>query len=131
LLMRYEPLGISAEKADAIASLGAYMSAMVKDRQQHPRDDMGSALLESAVTLADGTKRRLDFDEVMSFFSLLQLAGSETTARLLGWAAVLLARHPDQRVQLVTTPDLIPNAVEELLRYEAPSPIQSRFVTRD
>ena len=131
LLMRYEPLGISAEKADAIASLGAYMSAMVKDRQQHPRDDMVSDLLESEVTRADGTQRRLDFDEVMSFFSLLQLAGSETTARLLGWAAVLLARHPDQRAKLVATPGLAPNAVEELLRYEPPSPIQARFVTRD
>jgi len=131
LLMRYEPLGISAEKADAIASLSAYMSAMVKDRQQHPRDDMVSDLLASEVTRVDGTQRRLDFDEVMSFFSLLQLAGSETTARLLGWAAVLLARHPDQRAKLVASRELVPNAVEELLRYEPPSPIQARFVTRD
>ena len=45
--------------------------------------------------------RRLTVAEVMAFFSLLQLAGSETTARLLGWAAVLLARHPDQRAKLV------------------------------
>ena len=127
LLMRYEPDGISAEKADAIASLGAYMSAMVRDRQQHPRDDMVSDLLAAEVTRADGTQRRLDFDEVMSFFSLLQLAGSETTARLLGWAAVLLARHPDQRAKLVESRDLVPNAVEELLRYEAPSPIQARL----
>ena len=49
LLMRYEPDGISAEKADAIASLGAYMSAMVEDRQQHPRDDMVSDLLAAEV----------------------------------------------------------------------------------
>jgi cytochrome P450 len=67
----------------------------------------------------------------MAFFSLLQLAGSETTARLLGWASVLLARHPEQRAKLVANPGLVPNAVEELLRYEAPSPIQSRFVTDD
>jgi cytochrome P450 len=131
LLMRYEPDGISTEKADAIASLGGYMSAMVEDRRQHPRDDMVSDLLAAEVTREDGTQRRLDANEVLSFFSLLQLAGSETTARMLGWAAVLLARHPGERTKLVSAPDLIPNAVEELLRYEAPSPIQARFVTRD
>jgi cytochrome P450 len=50
---------------------------------------------------------------------------------LLGFAAVTLARFPDQRRLLVDTPELIANAVEELLRYEAPSPIQSRWVARD
>ena len=66
----------------------------------------------------------------MAFFTLLEIAGSETTARLLGWASVLLARHPEQRAKLVADPGLVPNAVEELLRYEPPSPIQARFVTR-
>jgi cytochrome P450 len=68
---------------------------------------------------------------VISFFLLLFTAGSETTARLLGWSAVLLARHPDQRARLVEDRSLVPNAVEELLRYESPSPIQARWVTRD
>jgi cytochrome P450 len=131
LLMRFEPDGISPEKLDAITSLNAYMAAMVEDRRTHPRDDMVSDLLASELTRPDGTERRLSFDEVMAFFTLLQLAGSETTARLLGWAAVLLARHPDQRALLSARPDLVPNAVEELLRYEAPSPIQARFVTQE
>jgi cytochrome P450 len=131
LFMRYEPLGLSAEKADAIASMNSYMAAMVDDRRTHPRDDMVSDLLAAELPREDGTTRRLTVAEVMAFFSLLQLAGSETTARLLGWAAVLLARHPDQRAQLVATPELASNAVEELLRYEAPSPIQARFVTRE
>ena len=69
--------------------------------------------------------------EVQGFFVLLQSAGSETTARLLGWSAVLLARHPEQRAKLVADRSLLANAVEELLRYEAPSPIQARYVTRD
>ena len=43
--MRYEPLGLSAEKADAIASMTSYMAAMVEDRRAHPRDDMVSDLL--------------------------------------------------------------------------------------
>jgi cytochrome P450 len=131
LLMRYEPDGVSTEKADAIAGLSGYMTAMVEERQRHPRDDMVSDLLSAELTRDDGTRRTLDFNEVLAFFSLLQLAGSETTARLLGWAAVLLARHPDERAKLVADPTVVPNAVEELLRYEAPSPIQARFVTRD
>jgi cytochrome P450 len=52
-------------------------------------------------------------------------------ARLLGWAAVTLDTHPDQRAELAADADLLPNAVEELLRYEAPSPVQGRWVTRE
>jgi cytochrome P450 len=51
--------------------------------------------------------------------------------RLLGNAAVLLAEHPDQRADLVANPDLIPNGVEELLRFEAPSPVQGRWTTSE
>jgi cytochrome P450 len=129
--MRYEPEGTSAEKLAAIEQLGSYMEGMVDDRTRNPRDDMLSDLLMAEITREDGSSRRLDRAEVLAFFSLLQLAGSETTARLLGWAAVLLARHPAERAKLVADPTLVPNAVEELLRYEAPSPIQARFVTDD
>ena len=131
IMMRFEPDGMSAEKADAYRSIDAYMNAMIRDRQQRPRDDMISDLLAAEITREDGSTRRLDTSEVLAFFSLLQLAGSETTARLLGWASVLLARHPDERAKLLANRALIPNAVEELLRYEPPSPIQSRYVTRD
>jgi cytochrome P450 len=130
-LMRYEPDGLSAEKAEAVGNLNRYLADMLRDREAHPRDDMASDLLTAEVTVTDGTTRRLTRSEVHSFITLLQLAGSETTARLLGWAGVLLARHPDERAKLVTDRSLIPNAVEELLRYEAPSPIQARYVTSD
>jgi cytochrome P450 len=129
-MMRFEPEGISAEKAQAYRSIDAYMGAMIHDRRERPRDDMISDLLGAEITREDGSTRRLETSEVLAFFSLLQLAGSETTARLLGWAAVLLARHPDERAKLLADRRLVPNAVEELLRYEAPSPIQSRYVTR-
>jgi cytochrome P450 len=130
VMMRLEPDGVSAEKMEAIDRFSAYMQAMVEDRRRTPRDDMVSDLIASEITREDGSRRRLDHREVMAFFTLLELAGSETTARLLGWASVLLARHPEQRAQLVANRALIPNAVEELLRYEPPSPIQARFVTR-
>jgi cytochrome P450 len=68
---------------------------------------------------------------VSSFVLLLFAAGAETTARLLGWTPILLARHPDQRRRLVEDRTLLAGAVEELLRYESPSPIQARWVTRD
>jgi cytochrome P450 len=70
-------------------------------------------------------------EEVVGFVNLLIAAGTETTARLIGWTMVLLARHTDQRQILLDDPSVVPNAIEELLRYEAPSPIQSRYVTRD
>ncbi|MCU1430219.1 MAG: cytochrome [Actinomycetia bacterium] len=129
--MRYEPDGISAEKASAMSALSACMNGIVDERKAQPRDDMVSDLLAAEIALDDGTHRRLTHEEVMAFFSLLQFAGTETTARLLGWAAVLLARNPDQRTLLRNEPERVGNAVEELLRYEAPSPIQARFVTRE
>ena len=78
-----------------------------------------------------GTQRRLTRGEVMAYVQLLAGAGNETTTRLIGWAGKVLAENPDQRRELVADPSLIPNAVEELLRYEAPSPVQARYVSRD
>jgi len=129
LMMRLETGTVSAEKMEAVERFGAYMQAMVEDRRRSPRDDMVSDLLAAEITRDDGSRRQLDHREVMAFFTLLEIAGSETTARLLGWASVLLARHPDQRAKLVANRTLVPNAVEELLRYEPPSPIQARFTT--
>jgi cytochrome P450 len=63
--------------------------------------------------------------------NLLAAAGNETTARLIGWTGKVLAEHPDQRAELAARLDLVPNAIEELLRYESPSPVQARYVTRD
>ncbi len=129
VMMRFEADAVSAEKMAAIEGFGTYMEAMVADRRRAPRDDMVSDLLSAEITRDDGSSRTLDHREVMAFFTLLELAGSETTARLLGWAAVLLARHPGERAKLVANRSLVPNAVEELLRYEPPSPIQARFTT--
>jgi hypothetical protein len=65
------------------------------------------------------------------FALLLASAGTETVARLIGWAGVVLADYPDQRAELAADHSLIPNTVEELLRYEAPSPVQGRWTTAD
>jgi cytochrome P450 len=78
-----------------------------------------------------GKTRRLTRDEVLTFINILASAGSETTTRLISWSGKVLAEHPDQRRQLVADPSLIPNAIEEILRYEPPAPHIARYVTRD
>jgi len=106
-----------------------YLARQLEERRREPRDDMLTDLVQAQVTEDDGTVRRLDLDEAALFAMLLISAGTETVARLLGWSAVILDRHPDQRADLVADRALIPNAVEELLRYEAPSPVQGRWTT--
>ena len=56
-------------------------------------------------------------------------AGNETTTRLIGWTGKVLADHPDQRRELVEDRSLIPNAIEELLRFEPPAPHIARYVS--
>ena len=88
-------------------------------------------LLNAEFEDTTGTTRKLTREEVLGYVGLLAGAGNETTTRLIGWAGKLLAEHPDQRQELVDDPSLIPGAIEELLRYEAPSPVQARLVTQD
>jgi cytochrome P450 len=78
-----------------------------------------------------GTVRRLAREEILTYVNVIAGAGNETTNRLIGWAGKLLADHPEQRSQLVADRSLIPNAIEEILRYEAPAPCIGRYVARD
>jgi len=103
----------------------------VEWRSQNPSDDLMTELLTAEFTDENGVDRTLSRQEVLTYVNLLAAAGNETTTRLISWAGKLLAEHPDQRAALVTDPSLIPNAVEELLRYEAPTPAQARYVTED
>jgi len=116
---------------NAQIELHGYLIELLEERVRSPRDDMMTDLVNAEVAEADGTVRRLEIAESATFTNLLISAGTETVARLLGWAAVLLDGHPDQRADLAADPSLIPNGVEELLRYEAPSPVQGRWTTRE
>jgi cytochrome P450 len=115
----------------AMGKLQEYTAAVLNERQSKPRDDMFTDLLNGEIVEDDGTTRRLSIEQAANFALLIGNAGTETVARLLGWAALTLDHHPDQRAELAADPSLIPNAVEELLRYEAPSPVQSRWCTAD
>ncbi len=131
-LFHIEP-GVGMLNATSIGAgmeLGDYLGALLALRASSPQDDLLTALVEAEITDDDGTTRRLTTEEGRSFAVLLLSAGTETVARLLGWAAVVLAAHPDQRKELVADRSLIPNTIEELLRYEAPSPVQGRWTTR-
>ncbi|MEJ2205351.1 MAG: cytochrome P450 [Gemmatimonadota bacterium] len=115
---------------DVQQGLWGYFARYVAERRTNPRDDMMTDLIEAEL-VEDGSTRRLTDIELLSFIGLLSVAGNETVARLIGWAGATLARNPGERTKLVANPSLIPNAIEELLRYEAPSPVQGRWVTRD
>jgi cytochrome P450 len=117
--------------ADTALGQGDLFGEYVDWRAKHPSDDLMTELLHAEFEDATGTVRRLTRDEVLGYVNLVAAAGNETTTRLIGWTGKVLAEHPDQRAELAANRGLIPNAIEELLRYESPSPVQARYVTRD
>jgi cytochrome P450 len=100
-------------------------------RAEHPSDDLMTELLNAEFADETGTTRRLDRTEVLNYVNMLAGAGNETTTRLIGWTGKLLAEHPDQRRAIAEDRSLVPRAIEEILRFEAPSPVQARYVARD
>jgi cytochrome P450 len=116
-----------AEGMDGAEMFGEYIDW----RAEHPSDDLMTEMLNAEFEDETGVTRTFTREEVSTFVSLLAGAGNETTTRLIGWAGKLLAEHPDQRRQVVEDRSLVPQTVEEVLRYEAPSPVQARYVAED
>jgi cytochrome P450 len=130
--LHIEP-GVGIINEVAMAARGhmhAYLTEQIDARRTAPRDDLMTALVEAEMETDQGV-RRLTTEEAAAFASELIGAGTETVARLLGWACVLLDANPDQRAILAADLSLVPNAVEETLRYEAPSPVQCRRLVTD
>jgi cytochrome P450 len=118
--------------AGDLALAGAELfSDYIEWRAEHPSDDLMTQLLNAEFEDETGTTRKLDRMEILTYVMLLAGAGNETTTRLVGWTGKLLAEHPDQRRELAADRSLVPQAIEEVLRYEAPSPVQARTVNRD
>jgi cytochrome P450 len=122
-----EKMRFSAEKF----ATGSLFADYIDWRAQHPSDDLMTELLNAEFEDEHGEIRKLTRNEVLTYTSVIAGAGNETTTRLIGWAGKVLADHPDQRRELVDDRSLIPNAIEELLRYEPPAPHVGRYVTRD
>jgi len=100
-------------------------------RADHPSDDLMTELIQVEFEDETGAVRRLERGEILTFVKVLASAGNETTNRLIGWTGKVLGEHPDQRRELAADRALIPNAIEEILRFEPPSINGARFVARD
>lgn len=120
----------ASDHTDASLELGAelfvYIDAMVQQRRSEAQDDLVSTLAHGRV---DG-EAVSDLDINMFVLTLL-VAGNETTRTLISNSLEVLARHPDQRQALAGDASLLPVAVEELLRWEAPIMSFCRTATRD
>jgi cytochrome P450 len=110
---------------------GAVFADYVDWRTKHPSDDLMTDLLQADFVDETGARRRLTRGEVLTYINVLAVAGNETTGRLIGWIGKVLGDHPDQRRLLVEQPSLVPNAIEEVLRYEPPGLGAARYVVRD
>ncbi len=128
--LRTEP-GKPQEFAEGRLATGEIFAEYVDWRAEHPSDDLMTELLMAEFEDETGTVRRLSRQEILTYTNVVAGAGNETTARLIGWAGKVLAEHPDQCRALVENPSLIPNAVEELLRFEPPAHHIARYVNVD
>jgi cytochrome P450 len=118
-------------QAEQGLSVGEQFEAYIDWRAENPSDDIMTDLLNVEFVDETGTTRRLTREEILVYLNVVAGAGNETTTRLIGWAGKVLADHPGQRRELVDNPGLIPQAIEELLRFEPPAPHAARYVTRD
>jgi len=121
---------LKKDKVDAMAT-GEVFAEFVDWRTEHPSDDIMTDLLNAEFEDETGTVRKLRRDELLLYLTVIATAGSETTTRMLGWAGKTLAEVPDQRRDLVADHSLIPQAIEEILRWEPPALQLARYVARD
>jgi cytochrome P450 len=127
--MRAEP-GKPLERSGK-GMTGEGYEEFVDMRIKAPADDMMSDLVRAEFEGADGKMRTLNRAELLTLVALLFGAGNETTNRLIGWTGKLLSEHPDQRRAIHQNLALIPDAIEEILRYESPGPYIGRTTARE
>ncbi|KNB53851.1 cytochrome P450 [Streptomyces caatingaensis] len=100
---------------EARLAMGRYLGGLAAERRGHPAGDLLSGLADD-----DGPDGRLTDQELMLTAVLLLIAGHETTVNLITNGMLTLLRHPAELERLRERPELMPSAVEELLRYEPP-----------
>jgi cytochrome P450 len=116
--------------ADKIAD-GSIYADYVEWRSQNPSDDLMTALLNVEFEDENGVSRKLTRKEVLHYTQVVAGAGKETTGRLIGWLAKVLAEHPDQRREIVGDRSLLLRTVDETLRFEPTGPHVARWMARD
>jgi cytochrome P450 len=122
---------MTQEGMEAGIAGGVFYFELIQERRAQPQDDMISALIAARVPKEDGSEMALDDAEIAGFCSLLGGAGAETVTKLIGNAAVVFADNPQVWERLKADRSLIPQAVEELLRYEAPAQYMVRWTERE
>ena len=100
-------------------------------RAKNPSDDLMTEFLNIEFTDEKGETRKFKRDEILTICAILAGAGNETTNRLIGWTGKVLAEHPDQRRRVYEDRSLIPQTIEEVLRFEPPGPSVARYVAKD
>src|SRR6266566_4011880 len=116
----------SRDFAAVTLEMDAYLADMIQQRRNAPRSDLLTRLIEAEV---DG--ERLSQQEILGFFQLLIVAGQETTTNLINNAVLCLLENPDQLGRLRAAPELLPAAIEEVLRYRSPIQWMMRTPRRD
>ncbi len=110
----------------ASGQLLAYFRELIAQRKQHRGSDLASALLDAEI---DGA--RLEDRDVIAFLFLMIIAGNETTTKLIGNALYWLWQNPSERERVRRAPALIPNWIEETLRYDSSTQMLARTATHD
>jgi cytochrome P450 len=116
---------------EASLQMAGYFLDLAKQKRKAPDDLIMSKLIEAAITDPDGSERQLNDDDVAAFAVLIAGAGSETVTKLIGAGAALFDRYPDQWRKVLADEQLVPGAVEEILRFNPPSQYQGRFAVED
>ena len=131
--LHHEPgqIEISETAMQANIDTAMYYFGLIQERRENPQDDMISRLIAAEIPTEEGPTRQLDDIEITGFATLLGGAGAETVTKLLGSAAVVFARNPEQWQKLLDDRSKIPAAVEELLRYEGPVQYNVRYTLKE
>jgi len=128
--LRTEPGKPMAVQQDRVAN-GDMFAEYIEWRANHPSDDLMTQLLTAEFEDEHGERRTLTREEVLTYTAVIAGAGNETTGRLIGWLAKVLAEHPDQRRAVVEDRSLLPNVIEETLRFEPTGHASARCVVDD
>jgi cytochrome P450 len=115
-----------AAHAVAREEMRGYLDVVLAERRRVPTDDLLTRLVQAEV---DG--ERLTDDDILGFFQLLVLAGTETTTNTIGNAILCLLEHPAELARLRAQPALLPTAIEEVIRYRSPAQFAYRETRRD
>lgn len=125
--MSGDPEGAARQQA-RLADMIGYGQRLIADKRANPGEDMLSIIVHA--TLEDTEPPRMADDELLMFFTLLFTAGSETTRNAIAGGLLEITRHPAQLAALRDDPDLLPTAIEEMVRWTSPSPSKRRTATR-